>query len=466
MKTVRLITIVLTALALLVGLSVMTAAADTVPGSPVNVDPGHATVVDGKLDTFPANNSLWFRFDYAGDKSQIVATLVNGGANGLQFNVFTPSQIADWWDETPIGRGNTSGGNTNDLVWTGNSPIGGTYYIQVVNPGTSAATGQLMVQGDGVTLVPATLAQPSNVGGAGAPAPKAPSASAAPVVGPATDPAHAALIDNQPHIIPAGTSVWYSFNYVGDKSQILLSLVNGAASGLQFNVWTPARIGDWWNETPIGRGAAQNINCDTGVVEEKGACKSNDLIWTGNFDIPGTYYIQVTNPAANAMSGQLMIQGTGVMLAPAAPQAPSQSAAPAAVAVGPATDPNHAALIDNQSHTIPAGTSLWYSFNYVGDKSQILLTLVNGGSGGLKFNLFTPAQIGDWWNETPIGRGTVQSINCTTGEIEAKGTCQASDLTWNGNFDLSGMYFVQVVNPTASAVPGQLTIQGTGVTLK
>ncbi len=313
--------------------------------------------------------------------------------------------------------------------------------------------------------------------------------SAAAAGGANTSPATAAVIDNQTHTIPANSSLWYRFDYAGDKSLIIATLVNGNNTGLAFDVFTPGQIGDWFNETPIGRGTSQTVNCDTGAPGLAGGCQSNDLIWTGKFNANGTYYIQVMNNTGSALSFRLTVQGDGVSLAPAAGTPPTSSTAqpttvaqttavaptpapatpapktPAAAGTTSNTDPGHAVFIDNAPHTIPANGSLWYSFNYAGDRSQINVTLVNGANSGVGFKVFTPAQIGDWWETAPIGQGTAQVLNCNTGMPSESGGCQSNDLIWIGQFNANGTYYVEVVNNNSTPVTAQIKIQGDSVSL-
>lgn len=284
-----------------------------------------------------------------------------------------------------------------------------------------------------------------------------------------TFPGGAMVIDNQTHSISANGSLWYRFDYAGDRSQIVLTLPNGNLNQLEFKVYTPAQVGDWWETAPIGRGTGQQINCDTGMPETSGACQADNLTWVGDFNESGTYYVQVVNPNSSALSFNLMIQGSGVSLAAQTTSTSSSGGTTGPSAAVPAPmanmDPGHASVIDNQAHTIAANGSLWYRFYYTGDKSEILLTLPNGNLNGLHFNVFTPGQVSDWWEVAAIGRGTGQEINCDTGMPETGGACQADDLTWKGDFNEYGTYYVQVVNPTANALSAQLMIQGDGVTL-
>ncbi len=290
-----------------------------------------------------------------------------------------------------------------------------------------------------------------------------------------TFPGGAAYIDNQTHAIAPNASLWYRFDYAGDRSSITITMPNATDSGVGFDVFTPAQIGDWWDEHPVGRGTPQAVNCSTGLPEESGGCQANDLTWVGDFNANGTYYVQVVNNNAGAMNFQLTIQGSGVALAsPVVPVSAGASqgttttttAKPAIPAPSTANnDPAHAAVMDNQGHVIPANGSLWYRFDYAGDRSGITITLPNGTNSGLGFNVFTPGQIGDWWDEHPVGRGTAQAVNCNTGIPEESGGCQAGDLTWDGNFNASATYYVQVFNDNADPMTAQLMIQGDGVTL-
>jgi hypothetical protein len=300
-----------------------------------------------------------------------------------------------------------------------------------------------------------------------------------------TFPGAAAYIDNQTHAIAPNASLWYRFDYAGDRSTITITMPNATNTGVAFNVFTPSQIGDWWDEHPIGRGTPQAVNCGTGLPQNNGGCQAVDLTWIGDFNAGGTYYVEVVNDNVDMMNFQLMIQGSGVTLASpvaassagasqgttpstttAKPAIPAPSGAPPKVpGVSGNIDPGHATVIDNQGHMIPANSSLWYRFNYAGDRSAITVTLANGTNSGLGFNVFTPAQVGDWWDEKPVGRGTAQTVNCDTGQPDESGGCQAYDLSWIGDFNASGTYYVQVVNNNANPMTAQLTIQGDGVTL-
>lgn len=155
----------------------------------------------------------------------------------------------------------------------------------------------------------------------------------------------------------------------------------------------------------------------------------------------------------------VLVSLAGLALLFGASTLPALAAPPANVS------PPTAAYLDNQTHSIPANSSLWYQFGYAGDRSQVVLTLMNGTNSGVGFNVFTPAQISDWWELSPIGRGTSEPVNCDTSEPMQKGKCQSSDLMWVGNFDVGEAYYVQVVNNNSTPTAAQLTIQGDGVTL-
>jgi hypothetical protein len=106
---------------------------------------------------------------------------------------------------------------------------------------------------------------------------------------------------------------------------------------------------------------------------------------------------------------------------------------------------------------------LWYRFIFQGGHSQIVIILANGGSGGLHFNVWTPAQIPNWWDPVPIGRGVTLKVDCVTGRVQANGSCDSSELVWVGKLNAGGTYYVQVSNPGPNPVDATLTVQGDGV---
>jgi hypothetical protein len=159
------------ALLLLFSLSLVGAqAAPTTPPGQVVTDPNAAPYIDNGMHSLPANGWTWYRFDYAGDQSDIVLDLVNGNNSGMGFKVFTQAQLNDWWEATPTGQGTpqminctdnlpaTGGGcATNDLLWVSRGREGNSYYVLVANNNSSPMTYQLTVQGTGVTLTPPAM---------------------------------------------------------------------------------------------------------------------------------------------------------------------------------------------------------------------------------------------------------------------------------------------------------------------
>lgn len=98
---------------------------------------------------------MWFRFEYRGDRTPITVALDGFGTRDLELLVYTPEQV----DEksaaprgTPVGRGGGAKAQTgHDLFWTGAFPLGGTYFIAIVNPTDRAILFRLAVSGPSVT---------------------------------------------------------------------------------------------------------------------------------------------------------------------------------------------------------------------------------------------------------------------------------------------------------------------------
>ncbi len=155
----------------------ITSSAPVTPGQPTAVvdvnapntfytSPYHALPLSGQLQTIPANASIWYRFEYDGDGSNIVLRLENGVPLGLEFALYLPEQAKIWFDESPIGRGtgtlcttesqdpSSCGENANALLWSGKFQAGGTYFVRVTNPTSSQAQFLLTVSGTGVHICP------------------------------------------------------------------------------------------------------------------------------------------------------------------------------------------------------------------------------------------------------------------------------------------------------------------------
>ncbi len=286
-----------------------------------------------------------------------------------------------------------------------------------------------------------------------------------------------AYLDNQSHTVPANGSVLYRFDYAinndtGEHPITTMTLVNGTNSGLGFQVWTLdnvklAQRSDATSTTdniPVGRGTPQAVDCDTGEIEGSGGCQSADLIWRGALGGTGTYYVLVTNGNSSPADFLLKVEGNGVSLG----QRPAVASTAPAGAPGltvTTDDPNKAAAMDGQRHTIAANSATWYRFDYAinndtGERPVKTIALVNGNHSGATFEVWTADALnGGWWNNTPIGRGTPYSMDCDTGERTGGGQCQSADLTWSGTFGTSGTYYVRVVNDNNAATDVVLTIQ-------
>ena len=300
MKTLRIASSILVVLALLIGFGAVSAAAQ---GPVASAAPVNAPYIDNQSHALQPNASALYRFDYNSDSRPVTTiTLLNGNANGMSFEVWTPDTVTDMPDNKPIGVGSTfsvacdSGTCTSpDLIWSGAFGASGPYYVRVINNTSTTATAQLMITGDGVSLAPTT--SPVAVTG--------PNASTQPPAN-VDDPAKAVTIDGSSKTIAANSVQWYSFNYGlnddGSRPTRLLTLVNGNQSGVSFQVYSPDLLNDWWQNTPTGAGTPGMVACDTGT------CTSNDLTWLGAFGAPGTYYVRVINSTNNPFNAMLTIQ--------------------------------------------------------------------------------------------------------------------------------------------------------------
>ncbi len=302
MKALRIVGLVLVVVALLAGFGAMTVAAD---GPVVYAAPVSASYIDNQAHTIQPNSSVLYRFDYTIDtidglRPTTTITLLNGNVTGLTFAVWTPDMVTDMADNKPIGLGSTFNVGSDsgivqstDLMWSGAFGASGSYYVQVTNPNSAAMSAQLMISGSGVSLAPIAVTGPS--ANAAQPGPNT------------DDPNKAVALNGASQTVPANSAMWFSFNYAvntdtGARPVQTITLANGTASGLSFQVYSPDLLNNWWQNAPIGSGTTEM------VAGENGMAPSADLTWTGAFGGSGTYYVRVINNSANAIPAVLTIQ--------------------------------------------------------------------------------------------------------------------------------------------------------------
>jgi hypothetical protein len=301
MKALRMTGMTLAVLAALLVLGAMTVAAQ---GPVANLTPMSAPYIDNQAHPIPADTSVWYKFDYSvnhdtGVRPITTITLLYGNASGVTFDVWDANTATDTADNTPIGRGGTYTVNTDsgtitssNLDWVGALGDSGTYYVRVTNPNSYDTTAQLMISGDGVSLAPIAVTGVS--------------ASAQPTTT-TDDPNKAVALNGTQQTIPADSAMWFSFDYTVDTDSGVhpvktITLVNGSASGLSFQVYSPDLLNDWWQNTPIGVGTSQMIPSESGMVQ------SPDLTWSGAFGGSGTYYVRVINNTNSPIPAVLTIQ--------------------------------------------------------------------------------------------------------------------------------------------------------------
>lgn len=330
---------------------------------PVNTHPSRAVYIDNQWHVIPPATNLWYVFDLNNERLPVEIKLFDGLPKQLAFNVYTPDQIGRDSIGNPIGRGSAPSGS-NDLQWRGTFYGGGTFFVEVINPTTSAQPFLLSIAGDGVTLraqppaptalptrviippsptldvwqailfpaiatlrapvvtstVTATIAAGPTITPTITPTPQSvvivivpATPTAAPVVPTATfTPAPPPVVNDwftnafyvvngRTYTIPGNAERWFAFDYAGDRSKIEIRIPGGNEKKLQFRLFTRDQILRYMVDgTPIGVGTAPS--------------GSNDLVWAGDFSIGGTFFIQVTNFEPTTKNYEFIITGGGVTL--------------------------------------------------------------------------------------------------------------------------------------------------------
>ena len=74
-----------------------------------------------------------------------VLRLPGAASSTLRFEVYSASQAADWWNESPIGSGNVD--DNNNLVWATNVDMNSSWLVHIINTGAQAANFQFAFTG-------------------------------------------------------------------------------------------------------------------------------------------------------------------------------------------------------------------------------------------------------------------------------------------------------------------------------
>jgi hypothetical protein len=247
------------------------------------------------------------------------------------------------------------------------------------------------------------------------------------------DPHQAPYADAQSHLIPANSSQWYRFEYVGDNSVVTIRVPLGNKNRLAFEIYTPEEVAKWWDTRPIGAGSPQK----------------DDLVWAGRFNFAGTFYVEILNRNPYAISYVMEFTGKGASFTPPVQvPAPAMGSPVSAVKVGTNTDPTKAiSAVNAKGQFIPAKSTLWYKYNYAGGNSSVLINVANGNTEHLRMHVHTPEQMQTWWDTRPVGQGNPIG----------------DDLNWYGGSCECGSWFVEVVNDNPYGVYFDLTLTGEDV---
>lgn len=264
------------------------------------------------------------------------------------------------------------------------------------------------------------------------------------------EPFDAPYLDNQSHVLPARAATWYRFEFLVDHpawfcrfiacaerevfyGNIVIHLPGAARNGLQFEVYAPGQIGNWRNNDPVGRGNPEN----------------DELTWAGSSNENGVWYVRVVNDTPGALTYRFNVQGVRLLLSREAGATPTPTLSfydqyeqskrptptPTPLNVIP-TEPSKAVNVDSQTHALAPRSEWWYVVTFPPGRDKLTLKLLDGGSNGLRFDMYAPERIGQWWKEDPLGRGNREG----------------ADLVWTGDRDASDKRYIRIVNNTDHVV--------------
>ena len=258
-----------------------------------------------------------------------------------------------------------------------------------------------------------------------------------------------------------GQQVWYAFNYDGGDTAILVRMGVSPSNSATFSVWTPENVRQWVageKPDPIGSGVKNDTFGD-------------DLVWTGSFKFPGTYYVLVEQTGRTAGSYKLDISGKGVSFPPAKVQptaaAAATAAAPTAAKAASAektaaaepvapvataragAGPDDALTASGEWAPLVKGQKVWYALPQDGGGSKSLVRMAVDPKSAATFKILTPENVRLWaagQTYEPVGRG-------------AASDAFGGDQVWTGSFKAPGAYYIVVEQTGANEGGYKLSVQ-------
>ena len=118
-------------------------------------NPGAASIGYNTDTLIRRFSTIWYSFEYRGDRSPINIALDGYGVHDLELQVFTPEQVDPKTNQVrvaPVGRGGGNKAQTgHDVFWSGGFSQGGTFYVAVVNKTDRTIIYRLSAAGPAVT---------------------------------------------------------------------------------------------------------------------------------------------------------------------------------------------------------------------------------------------------------------------------------------------------------------------------
>lgn len=247
--------------------------------------------------------------------------------------------------------------------------------------------------------------------------------------------------------VSAGEQHWFVFQYDGKENPIRVEMFAKPTNGAQFKVLTEAQV-DQWRRTGkiewIGAGAKNNA-------------EKSDMFWTGEFNIPGKYYVLVEHSRQidKAAWCMLQISGKGVSFLGGEPA--TDPVAPTEIKPILGSGPDMA-FKPGVWQEMADGQRNWFAFTYDKDAADpmIEVKLYSKHMEGLGFRILTPEGV-ELWRRT----GEIKCVGCgSPNEFDS------SDLSWKGSFTTSGTYYIVIEHKPTGQVSawGKIMVTGEGVT--
>jgi len=362
-----------------------------------NDTPANAQALDLQTHALAAGQAQWYRLNLAGQSGEYAVLRLPGASkSGLQFEIYSTSQLNDWMKQDPLGVGNVE--ENGDLAWASqiDMNLNNDLFVRVLNNNTQCTTFQFSLTG-------ATLSSAQNNGGQNG-----------------TQGNTNSQTNSQGNSNSQGNANSQSNNNQ-NGTQGNTNQGNTQSSTVQNNT-----------QRNCGQGTASQNNTQGNGTQNGTQGNTNQSNTQGNTNQGNNTQGNTTGGTTNGNTSS----NTNSNTTGSTNGGTNGGNTSGSITGGISSEPSGAMLLDTNMHSLSGGQSQWYCFSLPDSRGQFsTLSLPGMAKSGLRFEIYPATQINSWRDQDPIGRSNADD----------KG-----DLVWAVQSDVRSSFYLRIINGNAA----------------